>query len=135
MGCIVHCITQCHAETINESTAIIVHYRNSLIVNKTPLGFTSYNIDIGTTATAIVTKSTNENIYIGTFPVVALMTGDAITRLTHELEICNFNSTNETEDVLFDSSDPCAHPECEQMQVDIAVTLSVLVGILMVSCV
>ena len=59
------------------------------------------------------------------------MTGDAITRLTHELEICSFNTTNETEEVLLD---PCGHPECEQMQVDIAVTLSVLVGILMVSC-
>ena len=77
-------------------------------------------------------------IYAGTFPVVALMTGDAITRLTHDLDICNFNRslTNETADMMSNGSDfvdPCAHPECEQMQVDIAVTLSVLTGILMVS--
>ena len=69
----------------------------------------------------------------GTFPVVALMTGDAITRITHDLEICNLNVTNETADQILEASEPCAHPECEQMQVDIAVTLSVLVGILMVS--
>jgi hypothetical protein len=73
--------------------------------------------------------------FAGTFPVVALMTGDAITRITHELEICNLNTTNETADVLLESSDPCGHPKYEQMQVDIAVTLSVLVGILMVSSV
>ena len=73
------------------------------------------------------------NVNAGTFPVVALMTGDAITRITHELEICNLNMTNETTDLLLESLNPCAHPECEQMQVDIAVTLSVLVGILMVS--
>ena len=66
----------------------------------------------------------------GTFPVVALMTGDAITRLTHDLPICAMNSTNETADV---DVNPCSHSECEQMQVDIAVSLSVLVGILMVS--
>ena len=57
------------------------------------------------------------------------MTGDAITRIMHELEFCNLNMTNETTDLLLESLNPCAHPECEQMQVDIAV----LIGILMVS--
>ena len=61
------------------------------------------------------------------------MTGDAITRIMHELEFCNLNMTNETTDLLLENLNPCAHPECEQMQVDIAVTLSVLVGVLMVS--
>ena len=60
------------------------------------------------------------NVNAGTFPVVALMTGDAITRITHELEICNLNMTNETTDLLLENLNPCAHPECEQMQVDIA---------------
>ena len=77
----------------------------------------------------------------GTFPVVALMTGDAITRLTHELSMCaevdNVNGTNGTNGTMVMgtdvSSDPCAHSDCEQYQVDIAVTLSSLVGLLMVN--
>ena len=40
--------------------------------------------------------------------------------ITHELEICNLNMTNETTDLLLENLNPCAHPECEQMQVDIA---------------
>ena len=70
----------------------------------------------------------------GTFPVVALMTGDVITRLTHEIDICNiFNETNGTLDTIAMETNPCAHSDCEQLKVDIAVTLSLLVGILMVS--
>ena len=60
--------------------------------------------------------------------------GDAITRITHELEFCNLNMTNETTDLLLEISIPVLTWSMpEQMQVDIAVTLSVLVGILMVS--
>ena len=73
---------------------------------------------------------------IGTFPVVALMTGDAIGRITGEMdfsEICNFTSVNGTMDVENVNASVCAHSECEQLKVDIAVSLSLLVGILMVS--
>ena len=41
------------------------------------------------------------------------MTGDAITRIMHELEFCNLNMTNETTDLLLENLNPCAHPECE----------------------
>ena len=37
------------------------------------------------------------------------MTGDAITRITHNLEICKpINMTNETADTMLENSDPCA---------------------------
>ena len=67
----------------------------------------------------------------GTFPVVALMTGDAITRLTLQLPQCPPPVINDTEvvdpNVCFLESD-----ECTPIRVDVAVTLSLLVGMLMV---
>ena len=85
----------------------------------------------------------------GTFPVVALMTGNAISRITHDLAICNVgvasgnsSSSNFTTDMFATDAttaveggvaDPCGYSECVQLQISIAVTLSLLVGILMVS--
>ena len=66
--------------------------------------------------------------YIGTFPVVALMVGNAVTRLTSAEDFCNLNGTESTNS----SSDPCHLSQCTTFRVDIAVTLSFLVGILMV---
>ena len=65
----------------------------------------------------------------GTFPVVALMTGDAISRLTHDDPNC-LNTTNYS--LPDGGGDPCFHDACEQRKINIAVTLSLLVGILMV---
>ena len=67
-------------------------------------------------------------ICVGTFPVVALMVGNAVTRLTSANDFCNLNGTESTNS----SSDPCYLNQCETFRVDIAVTLSFLVGILMV---
>lgn len=84
----------------------------------------------------------------GTFPVVALMTGNAISRITHDLAICNEvmasgnSSSNFTTDMFAMEAtttaeggvaDPCGYSLCVQQQISIAVTLSLLVGILMVS--
>lgn len=72
----------------------------------------------------------------GTFPVVALMVGNAVTRVSSADTVCDGadNSTvidNTTREVE-SSTDPCFQDECEVLAVDIAVTLSFLVGILMV---
>ena len=58
------------------------------------------------------------------------MTGNAITRITHGLDVCSVDETNVTSSNHTD--DPCYQSDCEQVQVSIAVTLSLLVGILMV---
>lgn len=55
------------------------------------------------------------------------MTGNAISRISHDHPECDIgnNSTNVT--------DPCEYTQCQELQVNIAVTLSLLVGVLMVS--
>lgn len=68
------------------------------------------------------------SLCVGTFPVVALMVGNAVTRLTSVEDFCNLNETESTNS----SSDPCYQSQCVTFTVDIAVTLSFLVGILMV---
>ena len=72
-------------------------------------------------------------ILAGTFPVVALMVGNAVTRISSGDVVCEStdNSTNSTS--AESSGDPCHQSGCEVLAVDIAVTLSFLVGILMVS--
>ena len=81
-------------------------------------------------------------MHAGTFPVVALMVGNAVTRISSAESVCDTanNSTidNTTEENLTATgedlfSDPCYQDGCEVLTVDIAVTLSFLVGILMVS--
>lgn len=67
---------------------------------------------------------------IGTFPVVALMVGTAVLRLS--------NCTCVTNDMLPADDDDCSDTmvnstTCENEPVDIAVTLSFMVGIFMVS--
>ena len=75
-------------------------------------------------------RHAHTHIHTGTFPVVALMVGNAVTRLTSHIPECSGNSTlinpNET------AADPCLLSECVTMRVEIAVTLSLMVGILMV---
>ena len=55
------------------------------------------------------------------------MTGDAVRRITTSYPPCANSST------LFDDDDPCLLSACDQYQVNIAITISFMVGILMVS--
>ncbi len=73
-------------------------------------------------------------VFIGTFPVVALMVGNAIARLTNDLPECMTNTTLATDEGVGgnDTGDPCALSDCVAVRVEIAVTVSLLVGILMV---
>ncbi|XP_064398689.1 prestin-like [Halichondria panicea] len=75
---------------------------------------------------------TSKHISVGTFPVVALMVGNAITRLTNDLPECMTNST--LMEGMMDNStdDPCALSDCDSLRVEIAVTISLMVGILMI---
>ena len=70
---------------------------------------------------------------VGTFPVVALMVGNAVTRISSTNSVCD-DSGNSTSGNSSTStnSDPCFQTGCESLAVDIAVTLSFLVGVLMV---
>lgn len=71
------------------------------------------------------------SLHAGTFPVVALMVGNAVTRVSSAAAVCADNSTV-IDNATRSSSDPCFLDECVVLAVDIAVTLSFLVGILMV---
>ena len=82
-------------------------------------------------------------MYVGTFPVVALMVGNAVTRLSSASSVCddsgNSTTTGNTSSNASSSatssreeSDPCFQNGCETLAVDVAVTLSFLVGIIMV---
>ncbi len=83
---------------------------------------------MGTCIAQIICSS----IHTGTFPVVALMVGNAITRLTNDLPECMTNSTL-MEGIMDNSTDdPCALSDCDSLRVEIAVTISLMVGILMV---
>lgn len=61
------------------------------------------------------------------------MVGNAVTRISSQDAVCETaeNSTNATSAEV--SGDPCYQTGCEVLAVDIAVTLSFLVGTLMVS--
>ena len=63
----------------------------------------------------------------GTFPVVALMVGTAVQ--THSCDV-SMDDRNGTDD---DMSNNTVTASCDASPVDIAVTLSLLVGIFMVS--
>ena len=83
-------------------------------------------------------------IVVGTFPVVALMVGNAVTRISAASSVCddssfsnsttasNSSSNTSSSAVGQEESDPCFQDGCEVLAVDVAVTLSFLVGILMV---
>ena len=81
-------------------------------------------------------------MYVGTFPVVALMVGNAVTRLSSASSVCddsgNSTTTGNTSNNASSSatsqeeSDPCFQNSCETLAVDVAVTLSFLVGVIMV---
>ena len=76
-------------------------------------------------------------VFVGTFPVVALMVGNAVTRISSLDTVCDDGTVNITNtsinDTTTSTSDECYQNECEILAVDIAVTLSFLVGIIMVS--
>ena len=68
------------------------------------------------------------------------MVGTAVTRITSTYDYCNeedfgsgsgFNVTMTTT-IASNISDPCAHTQCNTLRADIAISLSLLVGILMV---
>ena len=61
------------------------------------------------------------------------MTGDAVKRISMSYPSCSDNSSNIDNNTLFDNDDPCLLPACYQYHVDIAITISFMVGILMVS--
>ena len=78
----------------------------------------------------------NFPIIVGTFPVVALMVGNAVTRISSVESVCDStNNSTDTDNSTRQevSTDPCYQDGCEILAVDIAVTLSFLVGILMVN--
>ena len=60
------------------------------------------------------------------------MTGDAVRRISMSYPSCPDNSSNISNNTLFDN-DPCLLTACDQYRVDIAITISFMVGILMVS--
>ena len=64
--------------------------------------------------------------------MVALMAGNAITRLTADKDYCD-EDTNSTSVMINNNTDPCFLTRCETDRVDIAISLSLLVGIMMVS--
>lgn len=71
-------------------------------------------------------------ISIGTFPIVSLMTASSIDRLTSHYSPCL--DTNTTDDINSTiTSDDCYYSQCDLYRVEIAVTLSLVVGIVMVS--
>ncbi len=61
------------------------------------------------------------------------MVGNAITRESGSYDYCadDFNTTTGNNS----ASDPCATTQCESLGVDIAITLSLMVGVIMVRCV
>ena len=67
------------------------------------------------------------NTNVGTFPVVALMVGTAVLRLSNCDEASDGGSANEMD------NSTTSNVTCEHEPVDIAVTLSLMVGILMVN--
>lgn len=74
------------------------------------------------------------HLHAGTFPVVALMVGNAVTRVSSADSVCDGGADNSTviDNATRSSSDPCFQDDCVVLTIDIAVTLSFLVGILMV---
>ncbi|XP_019851375.1 PREDICTED: solute carrier family 26 member 10-like [Amphimedon queenslandica] len=66
---------------------------------------------------------TSRHLSVGTFPVVALMTGQAVDTLTHSL--CEGNATI----LMNDESDPCSLNACFTERINVAITLSLMVGI------
>ena len=68
-------------------------------------------------------------MYKGTFPVVALMVGTAVLRLSNCVtdDMPDGSASNEMDNSI------TYNVTCEHEPVDIAVTLSLMVGILMVS--
>ena len=88
-----------------------------------------------------LSKHTHTHTHIaGTFPVVSLMVGTAVTRITSAVDYCNeedlgsgsgFNVTMTTT-IASNDSNPCTQTPCNDLRADIAVSLSLLVGILMV---
>jgi hypothetical protein len=83
---------------------------------------------------------TSRHISVGTFPVVSLMTGNVIEMITStrsECQIdaitsqCGVNIMNNLTAVN-GSHDPCYLCDCDTLKVNIAVTLSLMVGLIMV---
>ena len=82
-------------------------------------------------------------LHTGTFPVVALMVGTAVQRLSNSCDDGAGNTADISDMSTDNSSDssgmgngtvaPAAVAACEDNSVDIAVTLCLLVGVFMVS--
>ena len=84
---------------------------------------------------------THTHTHTGTFPVVALMVGTAVTRLTSAADFCQppdigngsgYSNVTMATTAVANLSDPCAQSQCDDLRAEIAVSLSLLVGILMV---
>ena len=69
------------------------------------------------------------------------MVGTAVTRLTSAADFCQqddmgsgsgFSNVTMTTTTAANLSDPCAQSQCDELRAEIAVSLSLLVGILMV---
>ena len=84
---------------------------------------------------------THTHTHTGTFPVVALMVGTAVTRLTSAADFCQppdigngsgYSNVTMATTAAANLSDPCAQSQCDDLRAEIAVSLSLLVGILMV---
>ena len=60
------------------------------------------------------------------------MVGNAVTRISSEDAVCEDTGNSTAQNSSSTSGDPCYQSECEDLAVDIAVTLSFLVGIIMV---
>ena len=73
--------------------------------------------------------------------MVALMVGTAVTRLTSAADFCRpddiesgsgYTNVTMATTAAANLSDPCAQSQCDDLRAEIAVSLSLLVGILMV---
>ena len=65
--------------------------------------------------------------------MVALLTGNAVIRLTSEYPSCNVSMITDANDMMNSNTSVCTRSLCNDYSVEIAVTLSLTVGIIMVS--
>ena len=67
----------------------------------------------------------------GTFPIVALMTANAVNRVS--LSACGDGDSASGLGISSNETGDCGLDQCEEIRVSVAITLSMMVGVIMVS--